>query len=261
MIELFSYSRLPCIISKNSGYPFCFRGVFPVAESGGQLISIILPVCNQADHIEAIISEYEKSLARVQSPYEIILVLNNCRDNSSEICGNLAKRNQKIKVVETSSGGWGLAVRLGLKEASGDIICYTNSARTSPEHLVLHVLYAIAFPSVVIKANRKIRDNWRRRLGSLIYNLECRALFDLPTWDINGTPKVFPRSFGKLLELTRDDDLIDAEFNWICRRENYPVIEVPVLTTKRHGGKSTTNYGSAVKMYWGAYELWRGGKN
>ena len=45
-----------------------------------------------------------------------------------------------------------------------------------------------------MKANRKIRDNWRRRLGSLLYNLECRALFDLANWDINGTPKVFPRA-------------------------------------------------------------------
>jgi hypothetical protein len=57
--------------------------------------------------------------------------------------------------------------------------------------------------------------------------------------------------------LTREDDLIDAEFNAICRRHDYPVIEVPVLSTKRHGGKSTTNYASAFKMYVGAYELWR----
>lgn len=225
------------------------------------LVSIILPVCNQADHIEAIINEYVKALEKVQTAYEIILVTNGCRDNSADVCRRLSQKNSSIRVIESEKGGWGLAVRMGLKEAKGDLICYTNSARTSPEHLVLHILYSIAFPLVVVKANRKIRDNWRRRLGSLIYNLECRAFFDLPTWDINGTPKIFPRQFEKLLLLSRDDDLIDAEFNWICRREGYPVIEVPVLSTKRHGGKSTTNYGSAFRMYFGAYELWREGKN
>ena len=51
----------------------------------------------------------------------------------------------------------------------------------------------------VIKASRKIRENWKRRLGSLLYNLECRALFDLPYWDINGTPKVFGRHFIPLI--------------------------------------------------------------
>jgi hypothetical protein len=54
-----------------------------------------------------------------------------------------------------------------------------------------------------VKANRKIRDHWSRRLGSLLYNLECRALFDLSVWDVNGTPKVFPRSCDRAAQLTR----------------------------------------------------------
>lgn len=221
------------------------------------LISVVLPVHNQADHITDIIRSYEAALSKVPLPHEIILVTNACSDASPDICRGLSRDFPGVRTIDTKDGGWGLSVKLGLQEAKGDIICYTNSARTSPEILTLTLLYAIAFPKVVIKANRKIRDNWRRRLGSLIYNLECRAFFDLPVWDINGTPKVFPRSFPKLLELSRDDDLIDAEFNAICRRENYPILEVPVLSTKRHGGKSTTNYNSAFKMYWGAYQLWR----
>ena len=60
-----------------------------------------------------------------------------------------------------------------------------------------------------------------------------------------------------LLALSRDDDLIDAEFVAICRREGYPMLEVPVFSSRRHGGKSTTNYGSAWKMYVGAYRLWQ----
>jgi hypothetical protein len=148
-------------------------------------------------------------------------------------------------------------VKLGLSAAEGDLLCYTNSARTRSQDLLLMLLYATAYPNVVIKANRKIRDSWQRRLGSLIYNLECRALFDLSQWDINGTPKIFPRSFSALRELTRDDDLIDAEFNAVCRREGYPMIEVPIFSTRRHGGSSTTNYRSALNMYWGAFHLWR----
>ncbi len=220
-------------------------------------VSIILPVYNQADHIERIVDEYREVLDRLPVPYELILVTNACKDNSKEVCGSLANQNDNILWCNINQGGWGRAVKHGLKAATGDLLCYTNSARTSPEILSLTLLYAIAYPNVVVKANRKIRDNWRRRLGSLLYNLEARALFDLPVWDINGTPKIFPRKFDKLLELKRDDDIIDAEFNMICRRENYPVVEVPVLSTKRHSGKSTTNYNSAFKMYYGVYELWR----
>jgi len=91
----------------------------------------------------------------------------------------------------------------------------------------------------------------------LIYNLETRMLFDLPYWDINGTPKIFPRTFEKLLQLKENGDLIDAEFNIICRTQAYPVLEVPLVSVTRRGGKSTTNLGSAVKMYLGAFLLWQ----
>jgi glycosyltransferase involved in cell wall biosynthesis len=221
------------------------------------LISIILPVHNQADHLREVLSEYESAFSNVQTPHEFLLAINACRDNSLAIANELAEGNESIRVVATEKGGWGRAVLLGLEAARGDLLCYTNLARTHAKDLALIVLYATVYPNVVVKANRKIRDNWHRRLGSLLYNLECRALFDLSYWDINGTPKVFPRSFDKLLALTRKDDLIDAEFSARCRQEGYPVLEVPIFSNLRHGGVSTTSYASAIKMYWGAFELWR----
>jgi glycosyltransferase involved in cell wall biosynthesis len=220
-------------------------------------ISIVLPVYNQADHIGDVIRNYEQALARVPYSHELILVVNGSRDASLKVCQSLAEEFAALRVQHSERGGWGLAVRLGLSVARGDVLCYTNSARTSAQDLVLILLYGVVNPGVVVKANRKIRENWRRRMGSLLYNLECRALFDLSYWDINGTPKVFPRQFDKLLALTRDDDLIDAEFNIICRREGYPVLEVPIFASRRHGGEATTSYRSAVKLYWGAYQLWR----
>ena len=227
-----------------------------------ELVSLILPVYNQGDHIQQIVEEYIQALNRISTPYELILVVNNSRDNSITVCQELAGKYSFVRVLESKEGGWGLAVRLGLKATQGDLICYTNSARTSPQDLQLLLLYAIANPGVIIKANRKIRENWRRRLGSLLYNLEVRALFDVPYWDINGTPKVFPRQCDQLLRLSSNDDLIDAEFNAICAHEDYHLLEVPILSTRRHGGKSTTRLKSAFRMYIGAYRLWQqmGGK-
>jgi glycosyltransferase involved in cell wall biosynthesis len=221
--------------------------------------SLILPVHNQADHIGGVVDEYVPVLGRLYGDHahELILVTNACTDDSVAACAELARTHATVRTINLAEGGWGRAVLAGIHEARGDTIGYTNTARTTPEILALCAAYSRAYPSVVVKANRKIRDNWRRRAGSLLYNLECRALFDLPTWDINGTPKLFPRRFGKLLELTRTDDLIDAEFLVLCRREEYPIVEVPVLSTRRHGGRSTTSYGSALRLYRGAIALRR----
>jgi len=220
--------------------------------------SIILPVYNQADHIEAIVAGYERALAGAGIDHELLLIVNGTqRDASLEVCGALEERYPAVRAVHEPHGGWGRAVKRGIREARGTSICYTNSARTTDQDLTLLLLYARAFPAVVVKANRKIREGAQRRIGSLLYNIECRTLFDLSCWDINGTPKIFPRACDALLALQSDDDLIDAEFNAICRRRDYPMIEVPIFSSRRHGGTSTTNYGSALAMYVGAYRLYR----
>jgi glycosyltransferase involved in cell wall biosynthesis len=225
--------------------------------SSGSLASIVLPVHNQGDHVAAVIREYEASLARLPVPHEILLVVNGSSDSSIDVCRSLERALPAVRVLESAEGGWGRAVLLGLEAARGDLLCYTNLARTRAEDLTLLLLYALVHQDVVVKANRKIRDSLYRRFGSLLYNLECRALFDLSFWDINGTPKVFSRSLGKLLELTRKDDLIDLEFNVICRREGYRVLEVPVFSNVRHGGRSTTSHASALRLYMGALSMWR----
>ncbi len=222
-----------------------------------RLVSIILPVYNQAGHIGEVVEEHQAALSRLADPHEMLLVVNGCRDDSLAVCQALAEEHAPVRVVHSEAGGWGLAVKLGLEQARGDLLCYTNSARTAAQDLTLCLLYAMTWPDVVVKANRKIRDSAFRRLGSLLYNLQCRALFDLANWDINGTPKVFPRKFERLLALDRDDDLIDAEFHVVCRDAGYPIVEVPILSSERHGGRSTTKIRSALRMYWRAYRMWQ----
>jgi glycosyltransferase involved in cell wall biosynthesis len=218
-------------------------------------VSIVLPVHNQADHIDGVVEGYLDVTRRLRLEVDLVLVANACTDGSTEVCLSLAERHREVRTLEQGLGGWGGAVRAGLADAGGALLCYANSARTSPEILALMLSYALAYPEVVLKANRRIRDSVVRRAGSLLYNLECRALFNMASWDVNGTPKLFPRSFHKLLELRSTGDLVDAEFMLACERQDYPVIEVPLLATMRLGGRSTTNYRSAARMYRGAVAL------
>lgn len=226
-------------------------------SSWATLVSVVLPVHRQSDHLREIVGSYEAALQRLPVPFELILVVNGPKDESLAVARELEATRRVVRVLESDRAQWGHAVKLGLDAARGDLLCYTNSARTTAEDLALVLLYALAYPGVVIKVNRRVKDSLARRLGSLLYNLECRLLFELSCWDLNGTPKAFPRSCLDLLALERDDDLIDLEFNIKCRRAGYRMLEVPILATRRHGGRSTTNLGSAWRMYWGAYWLWQ----
>ena len=219
------------------------------------LISVIIPVHNESLHVAGMVEEFASALAAVDTPFELVLIPNACRDDTAEICLALSQANAAVRVIPSELGGWGHAVRLGLAHAKGDTVCYTNGARTSAADLLAIVRAAQANPRAVVKATRVERERWTRRFGSALYNLECRWLLGSAFRDVNGTPKAFPRSYAPLLQLTREDDLIDAEFCRIVAAQQYPRIEIPVTATSRRSGRSTTNYRSALKMYWGAVQM------
>lgn len=220
-------------------------------------VSVVVPVHRQADHIESTVRALMSSLGELPVSSELVLVVNGADDGSWEKCSALEQSLAGVRAVRIQEAGWGRAVRTGLEAARGELICFTNSARTSPSDLKQVIELALRNPDVVIKAQRRIRDSWRRRLGSVGFNFYCRALFDLPYWDINGTPKVFARRFESLLALRADDDLLDLEFLLACRDAGYLVLEVPVMQAVRYGGRSTTGYRSAVRLFAGATSLWR----
>ena len=112
-----------------------------------------------ADFIGRMVQEYENALTNLPHSYEMILVVNGKGDDSLDVCHSLAARFVNVTAIHSEEAGWGRAVKYGLQEARGDLVCYTNTARTSPGDLLLMLLYAVSYPGVVIKANRRIRDS------------------------------------------------------------------------------------------------------
>lgn len=232
-------------------------GPAPDHAGAAPYASLILPIHNQADHIARVVHGFLADFAKLERTCELVLVPNGCSDASPEICAELAAAHpDRVQLVgPLPEGGWGRAINAGLAVARGEVVGYTNSARTTPETATLMLAYAIAYPDTVIKANRRIRESALRRLGSVLYNFECRRLFDLATWDIDGTPKLFPRRFHHLLRLRSEGELYDLEWMRACRYAGYPVVEIPIFPTERFGGRSTTNYRSAMRMLVGAYRM------
>jgi glycosyltransferase involved in cell wall biosynthesis len=218
---------------------------------------VVLPVHRQADHIASVVVRLHGAIASISSAIEMILVVNGADDGSFDRCREAAGTLDGVSVLRVAEPGWGRAVRTGLAHSTGQLLCFSNSARTSPEDLRTALALGLLNEGHAVKATRRSRDSVVRRSASVVYNLEARALFGLASWDINGTPKVFPRSFTPLLELQEPGDLLDLEWLVACRRHDLPLIEFPVTAARRHGGVSTTKVRSAVGMYAGALRLRR----
>ncbi|HVR83826.1 MAG TPA: glycosyltransferase [Planctomycetota bacterium] len=219
-------------------------------------LSLILPFRNQADHLASLVRRYLDEFRPHPWSFELVLVPNACTDESVRMCRELEAAHPEVRSVENPHGGWGRSVRAGLSTARGRYLCYTNSARTEPAQIPAVFSLARDRAPVLVKTVRRSRGNLLREFGSLLYNLECRALFQLRCRDVNGTPKVFPRELLDHVHLASDGDLLDVELLAKSRRLGWRVLEIPVEGWKRHGGKSSTNLGSARRMLLGALEFW-----
>jgi hypothetical protein len=210
------------------------------------LISVILPAAGHGAELEAAVGEYAAELEGSKVPCELIVVADAA---TAPACERLVAAHPAVRCARRQEASWGAAVRAGLADAEGDLLAFVNLGRTRAGTLLEMLDLALAHPDVVLRANRRTRDTVLQRLGSLLFNLEARAVLGLLTWDVNGTPKVFPRRFSALLALQRDDELLDAEFAMVCQRENYPTLEVPINADPRGGEPLTPDLRSALRMY------------
>ena len=78
-------------------------------------VSVIVPVYNSEKFLNKTI---ESLLRQTLKDIEIILVDDGSTDNSSKICDDYAKKDNRIIVIHTRNGGQGIARNVGLGVAN-----------------------------------------------------------------------------------------------------------------------------------------------
>ena len=218
-------------------------------------LSVVLPCRDQEDHIVDVLARYLDPLEQTGRSFELVVVPNACRDRTADVVEELAASDPRVRVVENPAGGWGLSVLTGLDASLGEVLCYTNSARTDPATVVQLLAVYLEEAPCIAKVRRVKRNAFRRELGSWLYNLESRLLFGIRARDVNGTPKILPSALYEQLAPRSEGDLLDLELLASATQAGVKVVELSIEGFRRHGGKSSTNLGSAYKMYAGALRL------
>lgn len=88
------------------------------------MISIIVPVYNAEKYLNRCILSL---LNQTYYNLKIILVNDGSIDNSKKICENAAKKDSRVKVINSVNEGVSLARNKGLKRASGDYVSFVDS--------------------------------------------------------------------------------------------------------------------------------------
>jgi len=93
------------------------------------LVSVIIPIYNAENYISRCI---ESILNQSLTSFEVILINDGSTDNSDEICTAYASRDERLKVINIENHGPGYARNIGLENAKGKYIQFTDSDDTLP---------------------------------------------------------------------------------------------------------------------------------
>jgi len=101
------------------------------------LLSVVVPVYNEASGIEGFNKSLVGELTSVKAPYEIIYVNDGSRDDSFDKLKALAARSKTIKVISLSRNfGKEIAITAGVNRARGQAIITIDGDGQHPVELI-----------------------------------------------------------------------------------------------------------------------------
>jgi len=214
-------------------------------------LSIVIPAHNEKARIETVLSTYCDHFP----DQEIVVVCNGCTDTTPAIVSRLCLKYSQIRALcfEEKLGKGGAIIE-GFKVAEGDRIGFVDADESvAPEDLE-RMFNALSNADGLIASRRLkesrilIKQPWKRRAGSKVFNILVRIMFNLDYRDTQCGAKVFTREAIKnvLDSFTTTGFEFDVELLWILKKKGYKVIEFPI--TWKHSEGSTFNPSSAPRM-------------
>jgi glycosyltransferase involved in cell wall biosynthesis len=226
-----------------------------VTQSADSSLLLLIPAYNEEERIGPVLRRYcEYFREQYKGGFQIVVVLNGCRDRTLEVVESAAADFPEIRALEfVNPIGKGGALIEGLKLAErADLIGYVDAdGATAPEaflDLVRHckeVDCAIGsrwLPGAVIKQTQSLK----RRIFSRCFHLLVEALFQMHIQDTQCGAKVMRRQAveGVHSALRIADVAFDINLLYSLKRNGFTIREVPTVWTDQIGTKIRLNKGA-----------------
>jgi len=221
-------------------------------------LSVVIPVCNEADNVAPLALEIQAALA-ASGPFEIIFVDDGSTDTTVATVQATRSRVPEIRLLRHSRQcGQSSAVHTGVRAAGAEwIVTLDGDGQNDPADIpaLLNALSASEREAPgklkLVMGNRTTRkDTWVRRLSSRVANGVRGRMLNDGTPDTGCGIKLFHRA--TFLELPRFNHMhrfLPALF----QRAGSQVISVPVHHRPRTRGVS--KYGVRNRLFVGITDL------
>ena len=218
-----------------------------------KMLSVILPVYNECNRLEACVSRLDKYLANEFERYEILIIEDSSTDGSYDIARCLAGANENIVLMHNERRlGRGSSLVAAIKKARGDFVIYMDVDLATDIGFTRMLVDGLAEGAAVTTGSRLMKDSSAKRplsrdIASRSYNSLVRLLFGSKVYDHQCGFKGFrKRDVLKVIDLVQDNHWFwDTELLILCQQRGMKIVEFPVRW--EHNGGNNLN-ASKVKV-------------
>lgn len=217
-----------------------------------QQLSVVVPVRNEQDNVESLISEIDTALQSVIE-HEIIYVDDGSTDGTFTKLKTLQGQYPQLRVIRhAKSCGQSTAVRTGVKFAKYDWVATLDGDGQNNPADIPKLLAALKPGVEIVGGNRRLsrRDTWIKRISSVIANTVRSNMLKDDTPDTGCGLKLFSRA--AFLDLPYFDHM-HRFLPALIKRRGGKVVSVHVGHRNREHGKS--NYGTLDRLMVGIVDL------
>ena len=227
-------------------------------------ITLLLPVHNEAEAIEAVISELYGEIAK-KVPLKIVVVEDGSTDGTKGKLIKLSERIPMTLILKDERRGYSKAVTEGLKKIDTEFVFFTDS---DGQHVAkdFWTLYELREKYDILSGCRvKRADPFHRRMMSKIFQWAAKVIFKLPRFrDITAPYKLMRSKVAQLIaeEFKYMKESFWTEFTIRGHEMGFKIAEVPVHHKNRQGSSSTRVYKPlkipriALSQFNGLLKLW-----
>lgn len=218
---------------------------------------LLIPAYNEERRIEPVLREYAAYFQREYSgSFELIVLLNGCRDNTAGVVQRVARDFPAVKGIEYRDPiGKGGALIEGLRLApKADLIGYVDADGATPPrafHELVQHIDTDAADAVI--GSRWLKESvlhqaqtGQRRFASRVFHGIVQSLFWMNIRDTQCGAKVFRRHAIETIheQLCIADMAFDINLLYALKRARFQVREVPTEWTDQAGSKVTIGFTS-----------------
>lgn len=224
-------------------------------------IDFCLPVRNEEKILENNLLKLRDYLVlqNYSFNWQIVVILNNCDDNSENIIRNLVSKNSnQFKCLSISPEGKGGALKYYFRLSQADILVFMDiDLAVSLENLTALIHPLINGQSDLVCGSRllknsKVERSFFRSFSSLIYNFLSRQFLNHNFRDLQCGFKAFKKEvFSKIQFYLKDDQwFFDTELIILANFFQFRIKEIPVDWTENRYAQRVSKV-SVYKNTWG----------